>query len=142
VEKIFAVTRLQPLSETTTELPNIFRRLYWDVCVNAILSNRCQNCCTYKNSSNRSCGYIGIYRSALQSNTHLPVVQTTKNTRSVFDQRPLNLTFLDNKDRNFAKRRRCLSVTSADKHWIQFCHFAICNRFQEQVPDVSMDLAI
>lgn len=77
----------------------------------------------------------------------LPVVQTKKNTRGVSDQRLLDLTLLDNNDRNFAKRRRCLSVISflvisADKHCIQFCHFNICNRFQEQVPDVRMDLAI
>jgi len=40
-------------------------------------------------------------RLTLQSNTHLPVVQTTKNTRGVLDQRLLNLTLLDNNDRKF-----------------------------------------
>ena len=69
--------RLQLLSETIPELPSIFRRLYWDVRVNAILSSRDQNGCTYnKPCKNRWCGYIGLYmdRTTVQ-------VDTTKLTR-------------------------------------------------------------
>jgi len=152
--------RLQLLSEMIPELPNIFRRLYWDVRVNAILSSRDQNGRkqngrTYKNSLKKQ--IVWIHQSIhgqndsltgwrYETNTQLTVVQTMKNTRGVFDQRLVDLTLLD-KDRNFAKRRRCppvtsFSVTSADKHYFQFCHFNIWNRFQEQVPDISMNLAI